>query len=113
MMLQQRGFAVLQRHRDMLRQFAGAEGGIGRAGDRIPAGRGDHIVNGRDGPVEDRHRRTMDTGIPYEKLTEDKIVFIDADGQHEQGKLPSSEWRFHQAAYQTRPDAQAVVHNHA
>lgn len=45
------------------------------------------------------------TGIPYEKLTEDKIVFIDADGQHEQGKLPSSEWRFHQAAYQTRPDA--------
>lgn len=53
------------------------------------------------------------TGIPYEKLTEDKIVFIDADGQHEQGKLPSSEWRFHQAAYQTRPDAQAVVHNHA
>ncbi len=28
-------------------------------------------------------------------------------------KLPSSEWRFHLAAYQTRPDAQAVVHNHA
>ncbi|HEE1449628.1 TPA: L-fuculose-phosphate aldolase, partial [Klebsiella pneumoniae] len=53
------------------------------------------------------------TGIPYEKLTEDKIVFIDAEGQHEQGKLPSSEWRFHQAAYQTRPDTQAVVHNHA
>lgn len=36
MMLQQRGFAVLQRYRDMLRQLAGAEGGIGRAGDRIP-----------------------------------------------------------------------------
>lgn len=53
------------------------------------------------------------TGIPYEKLTESHIVFIDADGQHEQGKLPSSEWRFHMAAYQTRPDANAVVHNHA
>ncbi len=53
------------------------------------------------------------TGIPYEKLTESHIVWIDANGQHEQGKLPSSEWRFHLAAYQTRPDAQAVVHNHA
>ena len=53
------------------------------------------------------------TGIPYEKLTEDHIVYIDADGQHEEGKLPSSEWRFHMAAYQTRPGANAVVHNHA
>lgn len=53
------------------------------------------------------------TGIPYEKLTEAHIVYIDAEGQHEQGKLPSSEWRFHMAAYQTRPDAHAVVHNHA
>lgn len=53
------------------------------------------------------------TGIPYEKLTEAHIVYIDAEGQHEQGKLPSSEWRFHLAAYQTRPDAHAVVHNHA
>ncbi len=25
----------------------------------------------------------------------------------------SSEWRFHMAAYQSRPDANAVVHNHA
>jgi L-fuculose-phosphate aldolase len=24
------------------------------------------------------------TGIPYEKLTESHIVYIDADGQHEQ-----------------------------
>ena len=68
MMLQQRGFAVLQRYRDMLRQLAGAEGGIGRAGDRIPAGRGDHIVDGRDGPVEDRHRRTMDSVIVDHRL---------------------------------------------
>lgn len=72
-MLQQRGFAVLQRHRDMLRQFAGAEGGIGRAGDRIPAGRGDHIVNGRDGPVEDRHRRTMDSVIVDHRLASGRV----------------------------------------
>lgn len=53
------------------------------------------------------------SGIPYEKLTEDHIVYIDADSQHEAGKIPSSEWRFHQAVYHTRPDANAVVHNHA
>ena len=53
------------------------------------------------------------TGIPYEKLTESHIVYIDADGRHEENKLPSSEWRFHLAAYQTRPDAHAVIHNHA
>ena len=53
------------------------------------------------------------TGIPYEKLTESHIVFIDGNGKHEEGKLPSSEWRFHMAAYQSRPDANAVVHNHA
>ncbi len=74
------------------------------------------VKSGTAGNVSVRYQGGMlitPTGIPYEKLTEDKIVFIDADGQHEQGKLPSSEWRFHQAAYQTRPDAQAVVHNHA
>ena len=74
------------------------------------------LNQGTAGNVSVRYQGGMlitPTGIPYEKLTEDKIVFIDADGQHEQGKLPSSEWRFHQAAYQTRPDAQAVVHNHA
>ncbi|AVE16549.1 L-fuculose phosphate aldolase [Hafnia paralvei ATCC 29927] len=53
------------------------------------------------------------TGIPYENLTESHIVYIDADGKPEEGKVPSSEWRFHQIAYQTRPEANAVVHNHA
>lgn len=53
------------------------------------------------------------TGTPYERLTESNIVFVDADGQFEEGKIPSSEWRFHQAVYQARPDANAVVHNHA
>ena len=53
------------------------------------------------------------TGVPYEKLTESQIVYIDADGKHEEGKIPSSEWRFHMAAYQARPDTNAVMHNHA
>lgn len=53
------------------------------------------------------------SGIPYERLNEEMIVFVDNDGRYAEGKLPSSEWRFHLAAYQARPDANAVVHNHA
>ncbi len=53
------------------------------------------------------------SGIPYERLTENMIVYVDQQGHYEAGKLPSSEWRFHLAAYQIRPDANAVVHNHA
>lgn len=74
------------------------------------------LNQGTAGNVSVRYQGGMlitPTGIPYEKLTESHIVYIDADGQHEQGKLPSSEWRFHMTAYQTRPDANAVVHNHA
>lgn len=53
------------------------------------------------------------TGTPYELLTEDSIVFVGADGRYEAGKLPSSEWHFHQAVYNVRPDLDAVVHNHS
>ena len=53
------------------------------------------------------------TGIPYDKLTPDHIVYVDADGRFEEGKLPSSEWMFHLTCYQSRPDVEAVVHNHA
>lgn len=53
------------------------------------------------------------SGIPYERLTEKMIVYVDNDGKYNKEQLPSSEWRFHLAAYQARPDANAVVHNHA
>ena len=53
------------------------------------------------------------TGTPYEEMTEDSIVFVDKNGQHEAGKLPSSEWQFHLACYEARADIGAVVHNHA
>lgn len=63
------------------------------------------LNQGTAGNVSVRYQGGMlitPTGIPYEKLTESHIVFIDADGQHEQGKLPSSEWRF---SYGGIPDA--------
>lgn len=53
------------------------------------------------------------TGMPYEQMTEQDIVFVSNQGQHEKGKLPSSEWQFHLAVYQARSDINAVVHNHA
>ena len=63
------------------------------------------LNQGTAGNVSVRYQDGMlitPTGIPYEKLTESHIVFIDGNGKHEEGKLPSSEWRFHMAAYQSR-----------
>ena len=63
------------------------------------------LNQGTAGNVSVRYQGGMlitPTGIPYEKLTESHIVYIDADGQHEEGKLPSSEWRFHMAWRHTR-----------
>ncbi|KAA9002800.1 L-fuculose-phosphate aldolase [Affinibrenneria salicis] len=74
------------------------------------------LNQGTAGNVSVRYRDGMlitPTGTPYERLTERQIVLVDADGRHEAGKIPSSEWRFHQAVYQARPQANAVVHNHA
>lgn len=53
------------------------------------------------------------SGIAYEQMEESDIVFVDRDGNYEEGQVPSSEWRFHHVIYQTRADLNAVVHNHA
>ena len=53
------------------------------------------------------------TGIEYENLTPEKIVFVSESGEFEEGKIPSSEWAFHLTCYQAREDCHAVVHNHA
>lgn len=74
------------------------------------------LNQGTAGNVSTRFENGMlitPSGVPYEKLTEEMIVYVDAEGKYETGKIPSSEWRFHLAAYQTRSDANAVVHNHA
>jgi len=41
------------------------------------------------------------------------LVYVRDDGQVAGAWLPSSEWHFHRAVYRARPDAMAVLHNHA
>ena len=53
------------------------------------------------------------SGMPYEALTVDDIVFMTADGDdHHEHLEPSSEWRLHKDIYINRADAGAVVHMH-
>jgi L-fuculose-phosphate aldolase len=55
------------------------------------------------------------TGMAYEEIRPRDIVFVDGKGEvpAKKSKKPSSEWRFHLAAYQARPDMNAVVHTHS
>ncbi len=72
---------------------------------------------GRSGNVSARFGNGMlitPTGMAYDALAPDDIVFVDSDGavMGEQRK-PSSEWRFHLFAYDARPDRHAIVHSHS
>lgn len=53
------------------------------------------------------------TGIAYDKMTADHIVFMNWDATFAGDVLPSSEWRFHRDILQARPDLNAVVHTHS
>jgi L-fuculose-phosphate aldolase len=72
---------------------------------------------GRSGNVSSRFAGGMlitPTGIAYEELQPSDIVLVGDDGSAAAGqRKPSSEWRFHLAAYSARPDRCAVVHTHS
>lgn len=72
---------------------------------------------GRSGNVSRRWRDGMlitPSGMAYDATTLKDIVYVDADGKSPKGaRKPSSEWRFHLAAYAARPDRHAVVHTHS
>ena len=59
------------------------------------------------------------SGIRYDKLKEESIVFLELDEALNKDKIsknglnPSSEWRFHQDIYINKHDAQAIVHAHS
>jgi ribulose-5-phosphate 4-epimerase/fuculose-1-phosphate aldolase len=73
---------------------------------------------GRSGNVSCRWKSGMlitPTGMAYEEIGARDIVFVDAKGEvpAKKSRKPSSEWRFHLAAYRARPDMNAVVHTHS
>lgn len=72
---------------------------------------------GRSGNVSCRLETGMlitPTALAYDAMRADDIVRVDGDGGVAGGqRRPSSEWRFHLAAYRVRPDRHAVVHTHS
>lgn len=75
------------------------------------------LSHGRSGNVSTRFSGGMlitPSGMAYDAMTPDDVVFVDGDGTSRAGDgKPSSEWRFHLAAYETRTDAGAVIHCHS
>ena len=59
------------------------------------------------------------SGIKYENLKEEDIVFLSNEKEYDflkifnSGLNPSSEWRFHQDIYKNKIEAKAIVHAHS
>jgi L-fuculose-phosphate aldolase len=72
---------------------------------------------GRSGNVSRRFRGGMlitPSGRTYASILPADIVFVADDGTVPPGqRVPSTEWRFHLAAYRTRPDVGGIVHTHS
>ena len=71
---------------------------------------------GRSGNVSRRWREGMlitPSGMAYDAVAPADIVYVAADGKPAGVRKPSSEWRFHLAAYAARADIHAVVHTHS
>ncbi|ACK50091.1 class II aldolase/adducin family protein [Methylocella silvestris BL2] len=52
------------------------------------------------------------SGLPYDEMGADDIVFMAMDGSFRHPLAPSSEWRFHRDILARRPEVGAVVHAH-
>ena len=72
---------------------------------------------GRSGNVSQRFDDGMlitPSGMAYDVIKPADIVFVASDGTvAPKSRKPSSEWRFHLAAYGARPDGNAIVHTHS
>lgn len=54
------------------------------------------------------------SGLPYAQTRPQDLIHLSLDGTVLAGeRKPSSEWPFHVAIYNARPDAQAIVHTHS
>jgi L-fuculose-phosphate aldolase len=73
------------------------------------------INQGTSGNISLRHDGGMlitPTGMPYEAMQPEQIVFMNLDGAPDASRRPSSEWRFHRDILKARPEVNAVVHAH-
>jgi len=73
------------------------------------------LNQGASGNLSVRYEQGMlitPSGMDYAGLVPDDIVRMDFDGNSRGQRKPSSEWRFHAAIYQHRPEADAVLHAH-
>ena len=52
------------------------------------------------------------SGLAYNRLCPDDIVYVGMDGKQEGSIAPSSEWRMHLDIYAARSEASAIVHAH-
>jgi L-ribulose-5-phosphate 4-epimerase len=72
---------------------------------------------GRSGNVSRRWRGGMlitPSGMAYDAIGLEDIVLVGSDGvPARNARKPSSEWRFHLAAYVARADMHAIVHAHS
>ena len=53
------------------------------------------------------------SGMVVDDMSAASMVQMQFDGSYEQGKIPSSEWRFHRDILASRADINAVVHTHS
>ncbi len=53
------------------------------------------------------------SGMDYDVLVPEDLVFMRLDGTCDGRRKPSSEWRFHHDIYVSRPEAGAILHAHA
>ena len=53
------------------------------------------------------------SGMDYDVLVPEDIVFMRLDGTSDGRRKPSTEWRFHHDIYAARPEAGAILHAHS
>ena len=53
------------------------------------------------------------SGMAVEEMSAASMVQMAFDGSYKQGKIPSSEWRFHRDILVSRTDVNAIVHTHS
>ena len=77
------------------------------------------INQGTSGNISARVKGGMlitPSAVPYDQMRPADIVFVRDDGGREKrrdGKVPSTEWRFHLDILNSRPEFGAVVHTHS